>query len=59
MSVMKQTRILSEDQVEEDRATMNKAAKEIMDALKANGSGSGSSSSPKRRRKKWNVGQAQ
>ena len=54
MSVLKQTRILEAVQirVEEDRATLCKAAKEIRDALKASGSASDSSSDPKRRRKK-------
>ena len=54
MSVLKQTRNLEALQikVEEDRATMSKAAKEIKDALKASGSGSGSSSSPKETPKK-------
>ena len=54
LNVLKQTRILEAVQirVEEDRATMSKAAKEIRDALKASGNGGGSSSGPKRRRKK-------
>ena len=54
LNVLKQTRILEAVQikVEEDRATMSKAAKDIRDALKAGGSGGGSSSGPKRRRKK-------
>ena len=46
MNVMKQTKIMETVQikVEEDRATMSKAAKDIKDALKAGGSGGGSSS---------------
>ena len=54
LNVLKQTRILEAVQirVEEDRATMSKAAKEIRGALKASGNGSGSCSGPKRRRKK-------
>ena len=54
MSVLMQTRILEVVQirVEEDRATMSKAAKDIRGALKAGGSGGGSSSGRKRRRKK-------
>ena len=54
LNIQKQTRILEAVQikVEEDRATMSKAAKDIRDALEAGGSGGGSSSGPKRRRKK-------
>ena len=51
LNVLKQTRILEAVQikVEEDRATMSKAAKDIWDALKAGGSGGGSSSGPAER----------
>ena len=61
LNVLKQTRILDAVQikVEEDRATMSKAAKEIRDALKASGNGGGSSSGPKRRQKKRTAGHAQ
>ena len=54
LNIMMQTKIMEAVQikVEEDRATMSKAAKDIRDALKAGGSGGGSSSGPKRRRKK-------
>ena len=53
-NVLKQTRILEAVQikVEEGRVMMSKAAKDILDALKASGSGGGSSPGPMRRRKK-------
>ena len=56
LNVLKHTRILDAVQitVEEDRATMSKAAKEIRNALKTSGNGGGSSC-----RKKWPAGQAQ
>ena len=51
LNVLKQTRTLEALQikVEEDRATMSKAAKDVWDALKAGGSGGGSSSGPAER----------